>query len=350
MNCADTSDEYDLSTFADFLGASSRVLCLNGLWNNINLKEFASPKKFREDPATVWNFYGDRLLESLAAQPNAAHHALAALAEWHEGWLTINQNVDGLLEQTNHPMSQLLGIHGTLKIVRCTTCDYSTNVHKPHDVPFLLSLSKKNDELHPEAPPYVPHCPTVPTPLREPEPPRKRDRSPYDAGPSKRSRQYDHDDDENVGQRGNRDQACDNDPENGRRSDQKPEGAIPNDDSETRAGGPAVLANLPHCPKCANLLRPGVVWFGERLAAGAPDSIDEWIAEGPIDLVIAAGTSLKVFPAAKWVHTAREEGASLAIFDMEFDHELEDELDDNDWLFEGDIAVILPRILNLLKL
>jgi len=101
------------STFANFLKSSSRVLCVvgaglsapsglatwrgsNGLWNDINLKELASPKKFEEDPVTVWRFYGERLLEALAAQPNAAHHVLGTLAKWHEGWLTINQNVDGI--------------------------------------------------------------------------------------------------------------------------------------------------------------------------------------------------------------------------------------------------------------
>ncbi|KAF2790766.1 DHS-like NAD/FAD-binding domain-containing protein [Melanomma pulvis-pyrius CBS 109.77] len=270
----EAGDESTWLCFADFLTASSRVLCVvgaglsapsglatwrgtNGLWNDISLKELASPKKFKEDPVTVWNFYGDRILESLAAQPNAAHYALAALARWHGEWWTINQNVDGLLEQTEHPASSLLDIHGTLKNVRCTTCDYNINVATPHDIPFLLSLS--------------------------------------------------------------------------------------NADSQSRS---AVLAELPHCPKCANLLRPGVVWFGERLAAGAPDNVDEWISEERIDLVIAAGTSLEVFPAAEWVDTARTLGASLAIIDT--DHRLGDRLDENDWFFQGDIAIILPRIVQLL--
>jgi NAD-dependent deacetylase sirtuin 5 len=107
------------------------------------------------------------------------------------------------------------------------------------------------------------------------------------------------------------------------------------------------LAELPHCPKCTDLLRPGVVWFGERLAAGAPDNIDEWMSEERIDLVIVAGTSLEVFPAAEWVNTARTLGASLAIIDA--DHRLGDDLDENDWFFQGDVAIILPRILGLLK-
>jgi hypothetical protein len=42
-------------------------------------------------------------------------------------------------------------------------------------------------------------------------------------------------------------------------------------------------------------------------------------------------------------------GASLAIIDANRDHGLADDLNDNDWFFEGDIAVILLRTLNLLN-
>lgn len=161
----------------------------------------------------------------------------------------------GLLEQTDHPMSMLLGIHGTLRVIRCTKCEYSINVQRPHDIPFLLSLANANNQ--------------------------------------------------------------------------------------TRS---VALSDLPYCPKCAELLRPGVVWFGERLAAGAPDIIDKWISEEHIDLVIAAGTSLEVFPAAEWVDTVRERGASLAIIDLE-----KGDVNDGDWFFKGDAAVILPRILDLLN-
>jgi NAD-dependent deacetylase sirtuin 5 len=112
MEGAVTYDDSGWSTFAEFLEGSSRVLCLvgaglsapsgvptwrgsNGLWNDISLRELASPQRFKDDPVTVWKFYGERMIESFSAEPNAAHLALAALARWHVGWLTINQNVDG---------------------------------------------------------------------------------------------------------------------------------------------------------------------------------------------------------------------------------------------------------------
>lgn len=165
----------------------------------------------------------------------------------------------GLLEQTDHPITGLLSIHGTLRSVRCTTCDYKTTMDKADDVPFLLSLFIATDQSR-----------------------------------------------------------------------------------------SAAVSDLPHCPKCTELLRPEVVWFGERLAAGAPDNIDERISEERIGLVIAAGTSLKVFPAAKWVETARVCGASLAIIDVEKDPQLVDDLNDGDWFFQGSAAVVLPTILDLL--
>lgn len=109
------------------------------------------------------------------------------------------------------------------------------------------------------------------------------------------------------------------------------------------------VSDLPCCPECSNLLRPGVVWFGERLAAGAPDSVDEWMSEAPVDLVIVVGTSLEVFPAAEWVDIARADGASLLVIDVHRDHKLAQELDENDWFFEGDTAVILPEILRSME-
>ncbi|KIV98335.1 uncharacterized protein PV09_09821 [Verruconis gallopava] len=240
-----------LTAFTCALIASTRVLYVVGT----ELSAASGLATWRDDPVIVWRFYGERLLKSLASQPNAAHHALAALATWHPGWLTINQNVDGLLEQTAHPMSTLLGIHGSLTAVRCTVCKYVVDVRTPHDLPFLLALSDDNDQ------------------------------------------------ERSIG-----------------------------------------VSHLPRCPECGNLLRPGVVWFGERLAAGAPDSVDEWMSEAPVDLVIAIGTSLEVYPAAEWVSTARAEGASLLVIDIDKDNKLARELDNNDWIFKGDAAIIMPEM------
>ena len=66
-------------------------------------------------------------------------------------------------------------------------------------------------------------------------------------------------------------------------------------------------SELPYCPKCTSLLRPGVVWFGEAVLV-------------PV-IELAIGTQASVFPAAGYIHFARPHGARVAVVDMEWRHE-----------------------------
>ena len=53
--------------------------------------------------------------------------------------------------------------------------------------------------------------------------------------------------------------------------------------------------DLPQCPKCnKELLRPGVVWFGESLPVAVLENVEDYLAAGKIDLMIVIGTSAKV--------------------------------------------------------
>jgi len=64
---------------------------------------------------------------------------------------------------------------------------------------------------------------------------------------------------------------------------------------------------LPHCPECAALLRPAVVWFGEMLDGELLDRAFAAAAES--EACLAAGTSAVVHPAAAVpVHTVRSGG------------------------------------------
>jgi NAD-dependent deacetylase len=59
---------------------------------------------------------------------------------------------------------------------------------------------------------------------------------------------------------------------------------------------------LRRCPKCASLLRPAVVWFGESLDQGtwtAAQDATRWA-----DLLLVVGTSGRVYPAASLVELA----------------------------------------------
>lgn len=103
------------------------------------------------------------------------------------------------------------------------------------------------------------------------------------------------------------------------------------------------VADLPHCPQCSkNLLRPGVVWFGEALDGAMLDATDEWIDSAPIDLMLVVGTAAVVYPAAGYTKMARSKGAVVAVINP--DPASGAGLRDTDFFFQGDAAEILPRL------
>ena len=49
--------------------------------------------------------------------------------------------------------------------------------------------------------------------------------------------------------------------------------------------------DLPRCPRCEELMRPGVVWFGEQLPRDELRRVENYLKRGPCDFVIVAGTT-----------------------------------------------------------
>lgn len=96
------------------------------------------------------------------------------------------------------------------------------------------------------------------------------------------------------------------------------------------------LDELPKCPKCSGLLRPGVIWFGEPLPLDVMDSADAFIKDG-VDLMLVIGTSGSVWPAAGYVEQVALAGGKVAVFNTE-----ESTVDYPGWFFQGDAAKTLP--------
>lgn len=67
----------------------------------------------------------------------------------------------------------------------------------------------------------------------------------------------------------------------------------------------------PRCRDCGNLVRPGVVWFGEMLPAGALQAAES--AARACQVMLVVGTSGAVWPAAGLAGLARRSGAQVAI-------------------------------------
>ena len=104
---AGISAESGISTFRDS----------NGLWENHDVMEVASPQGWRQNPELVLRFYNNRRRQLKDVQPNAAHHALVDL-ERDFDVTVITQNVDDLHERAGS--RQVIHLHGELRKVRST--------------------------------------------------------------------------------------------------------------------------------------------------------------------------------------------------------------------------------------
>jgi NAD-dependent deacetylase len=92
-----------------------------GLWDGHRVEDVASPEGFAADPELVWRFYSLRRRAAAAAEPNAAHRALAALEQrLGDRVLLVTQNVDGLHERAGS--RRVVEIHGTLWRTKCSSC------------------------------------------------------------------------------------------------------------------------------------------------------------------------------------------------------------------------------------
>ncbi|KAJ6160753.1 SIR2 family histone deacetylase [Penicillium chermesinum] len=300
----------DLQSFSEYLKSCRRIMALlgaglsassglptfrgaGGLWRSFDATSLATPEAFQRDPGLVWQFYSYRRHMSLHAEPNKAHYALAELSRKNNDFLTLSQNVDGMhnffpsdlgpISKGRSPLEKLHLLHGSLFTVKCTS--------------FFCNYSRENDFTDPIVP-------ALEIPLKE----------------SALQKAFGHN---------------------------KPSKEDELDISDEANPIPELTpAELPHCPKCDGLLRPGVVWFGENLPSDTLNAVDRWIEEAPIDLILVIGTSSRVWPAAGYVDTARKHGARVAVINMDAgDIPGVNGLAEDDWFFQGDASVIVPEIL-----
>ena len=83
----------------------------NGLWENHDIMEVASPEGWRRNRALVLDFYNQRRKQARECQPNEAHLSLARLEEEFDVHI-ITQNVDDLHERAGS--TKVLHLHGEL--------------------------------------------------------------------------------------------------------------------------------------------------------------------------------------------------------------------------------------------
>lgn len=100
----------------------------NGLWDEFDPAQLATPDAWRKNRDLVWGWYEWRRGLVMTAQPNPGHHAVAWLQQQH-GASLITQNVDDLHERAGARV--VLHLHGSLFRPHCDTCRREASLHPP---------------------------------------------------------------------------------------------------------------------------------------------------------------------------------------------------------------------------
>ncbi|TDM66217.1 SIR2 family NAD-dependent protein deacylase [Acinetobacter pittii] len=102
---AGMSAESGISTFRDS----------NGLWENYDIQQVATPEAWQKNPALVQRFYNERRKNILEAEPNEAHQYIAKLQDYFDVQV-ITQNIDDLHERAGS--SKVLHLHGNIRLAK----------------------------------------------------------------------------------------------------------------------------------------------------------------------------------------------------------------------------------------
>ncbi len=117
----------------------------DGLWEEFDPKELASPQGFQKDPERVWRWYDERRQSIADVEPNLGHEILAEWSQTFERFTLLTQNVDDLHERPG--TKNIVKLHGSIWHVSCwENCDPADNRWEHLEVPLKT------------IPPKCPHC------------------------------------------------------------------------------------------------------------------------------------------------------------------------------------------------
>ena len=176
----------------------------DGYWRNLDPTKLATPEAFARDPQLVWDWYRERRQRIRNAQPNAAHEAIARLAQRTDEFLLVSQNVDDLHARAGVAAEKMVQIHGDIFVTRCSRCEFERHEYE---------------------------------------------------------QEHEH--------------------------------------------------GLPKCRDCHELVRPGVVWFGEQLSRNKLERVENFLDGGACDVVIVAGTTATFGYIIDWALRGSRNGAEL---------------------------------------
>lgn len=111
---AGVSAESGLGTFRDS----------DGLWEHYRVEDVCTHEAWLTNPQLCVKFYNDRRRDTLAAQPNAAHIAIAKLQQVFPDTEVITQNIDDLHERAG--AKNVVHLHGEITKLRSSVNETAT--------------------------------------------------------------------------------------------------------------------------------------------------------------------------------------------------------------------------------
>jgi NAD-dependent deacetylase len=132
---AGMSAESGLKTFRDS----------DGLWENHNVYDVATPEAWERDPEMVLKFYNDRRKQVRVAEPNKAHVALGKLEQKYNVSI-ITQNIDDLHERAGS--THVIHLHGEVNKAR-SSVDSSLVYELDHWEMKMGDTCEKGSQLRP---------------------------------------------------------------------------------------------------------------------------------------------------------------------------------------------------------
>ncbi|MFV5613931.1 Sir2 family NAD-dependent protein deacetylase [Acinetobacter baumannii] len=123
----------------------------NGLWENYDIQQVATPEAWERNPALVQRFYNERRKNILEAQPNEAHQYIAKLQDYYDIQV-ITQNIDDLHERAGN--QNVLHLHGNIRLAKSSGPDaqYTTQFYEVNG--WKLDLEQ---DFCPDGYPLRPH-------------------------------------------------------------------------------------------------------------------------------------------------------------------------------------------------
>ena len=127
---AGVSAESGLGTFRD----------ADGLWEKYRVEDICTHEAWERNPQLCVDFYNARRRDALAAQPNAAHLAIARLQQAVPSTQIITQNIDDLHERAG--AVDVIHLHGEITKLR-------SNINETATVP-LSGWEQHYGDRHPD--------------------------------------------------------------------------------------------------------------------------------------------------------------------------------------------------------